>query len=111
VSEGSASNVFIVKHGKLLTPPKGPTLLPGITRDLILELAQQNGVACAEQLVTEEDLLSADEIMICSTLKEILAVTHLNGIALNGGVPGPKWRKLYDLFQDYKKSLRQTIDK
>jgi len=106
VAEGTASNVFIVSEGRLLTPPKGPTLLPGITRDLVLELAQANDIACAEAEISEHQLHNAEEVMVSSTLKELFAVTTLNGKAVGSGRPGAVWRRLYDLFQDYKEIQR-----
>jgi len=109
VTEGSATNVFVVSAGRLLTPPKGPTLLPGITRDLLLELARDNGIDCAEANISEQQLLSAEEVMVSSTLKELYAVTTVNGKPLGNGQPGPVWRRLYDLFQNYKVSLRRPI--
>lgn len=106
VTEGTASNVFIVKHGKLLTPPKGDFLLPGITRDLVLEIAQRHHIPNAEQRLTERDLTSADEIWLTSSTKEILPVTQLNGRAVGSGKPGPLWRNLLTLYQQYKDTLR-----
>ena len=108
VSEGSASNVFIVSEGRLLTPPKGPTLLPGITRDLVLELSRSADIDCAEADISEAQLLSAEEVMVSSTMKELFAATKLNGKAVGSGMPGPMWRRLYDLFQDYKETLRRA---
>ena len=109
VTEGSATNVFVVSNGCLLTAAKGPTLLPGITRDLILELARANHIDCAETNISERQLLEAEEVMVSSTLKELFAVTRLNNKAVGSGKPGPVWRRLYDLFQDYKQSVRQSL--
>lgn len=107
VTEGTASNVFVVKRGKLLTPPKSDFLLPGITRDLVLEIAQQNNIAAAEQILKEKDLKSADEIWLTSSTKEVLPVTQLNGTAVGDGKPGPAWRNMLNLYQQYKDSLRK----
>jgi len=109
VSEGSASNVFIVSGGCLLTPPKGPTLLPGITRDLVLELAREHGIDCDEADISEQQLHSAEEVMVSSSMKELYPVTRLNDKPVANGLPGPVWRRLYFLFQAYKESLRRTI--
>lgn len=106
VTEGAASNLFIVFDGTLITPPKGPYLLPGITRDLILEIANENGIPSAEAIITEQQLNSADEIWITSSMKEIAPVTLLNNAPVGTGKPGPLWSKMVDLFQDFKKSLR-----
>lgn len=107
VTEGSASNVFIIRQGVMLTPPKGPMLLPGITRDLILELAQANSMAYAEQDISEQALRQADEIWISSSTREILPVVVLDGKQVGDGRPGAVWHHMIDLYQDYKNRLRR----
>jgi len=106
VTEGTASNVFVWNDGRLSTPPKSSYLLPGITRDLVLEIAQQHGVSACEQDVTESDLSAADEIWLTSSTKEILPVTQLNGRPVGAGVPGDRWRTMLAWYQDYKRGLR-----
>ncbi len=106
VTEGAASNLFIVSNNTVITPPKGPTLLPGITRDLILELAQANNIAQREALIKENELRTADEIWLTSSTKEIMPVIQLDGKAVSGGKPGPMWQRMTVLFQDYKRKLR-----
>jgi D-alanine transaminase len=103
--EGAASNLFIVKDGAIITPPKGPQLLPGITRDLILELAAAHQVPHRETVITETELRAADEIWLTSSTREILPVTRLDGQAVSGGKPGPVWARLISLYQDYKRTL------
>jgi len=107
VTEGAASNVFIVAQGRLITPPTGPFLLPGITRDLIIELARGNGVPCDEADIPQASLRQADEIWLSSSTREILPVTRLDDRVVSDGKPGPLWRRLYDLYQAYKQALRQ----
>ncbi len=104
VSEGAASNLFIVREDVLLTPPKGPRLLPGITRDLIIELADRHGIACREATLTPSDLDQAQEIWLTSSTREILPVTRLDGRAIGGGKPGPLWTRMITLYQDYKRA-------
>ena len=108
VTEGAASNVFIVKDGVIITPPKTDCLLPGITRDLIVEQANEHGLAVAETIITQTDLETADEIWLTSSTKEILPVTELNGLTVGSGVPGKVWHQMYDLYQAYKQTLRQA---
>lgn len=103
--EGAASNLFIVKDGAIITPPKGPQLLPGITRDLILELAAAHQVSHREAVITEAELRAADEIWLTSSTREILPVTRLDGQAVSGGKPGPVWTRMIGLYQDYKRTL------
>ena len=106
LTEGAASNIFVVRHGRLLTPPRGPFILPGITRDLILELARAHGVDCAEAAVSEAELLSADEIWMTSSTKEILAITRLNDRPVGNGKPGPMQARFRQLYEDYKHAFR-----
>ncbi|MCW8956431.1 MAG: D-amino acid aminotransferase [Gammaproteobacteria bacterium] len=106
-TEGAASNLFMVKNGVLKTPPVSPLLLPGITRDLVLELAQKNNVVTEECDVSEADLESADEIWLTSSTREILPVVQLNGKPVANGQFGPIWDKMIDIYQAYKAHLRQ----
>ncbi len=105
-TEGAASNLFVVRDGLLITPPKSPFLLPGITRDLVLELAAEDGIPHAETSVSAEQLRSADEIWLTSSTKEIVPVTRLDGEPVGAGVPGPLWRRMVGLYQGYKARLR-----
>lgn len=108
VTEGAASNVFIVLDGVLLTPPKGECLLPGITRDLVVELADEHDVACEQRDISREELLRAEEIWVTSSTREILPVTRLDGKPVADGRPGPVWQRMYRIYQDYKDSLRRA---
>jgi D-alanine transaminase len=104
--EGAASNIFIVSNGLLITPANGPALLPGITRDLIIELAASHAIPFREADITEEQLFSADEIWLTSSTREISPVTRLDDNIISGGVPGPLWRRMISLYQDYKAAIR-----
>jgi D-alanine transaminase len=106
-NEGAASNLFIVIAGALVTPPKGPFLLPGITRDLILELAADHGIDHREGVITPQDLQVAEEVWLTSSTREILPVTRLDQRAVGNGKPGPLWRKMTGLYQDYKQGVRE----
>jgi len=108
VTEGAASNVFIVKDGVIITPPKTDCLLPGITRDLVVEQANEHGLALKETIIKQADLNTADEIWLTSSTKEILPVTQLDGQPVGNGTPGKVWHQMYDLYQAYKQTLRQT---
>ena len=105
-TEGAASNLFIVENDVIVTPPKGPFLLPGITRDLILELAEQDHISCEETVIPEQRLREADEVWITSSTKEVLPVTTLDGEPVGDGKPGPMWHKVIKLFSNFKESLR-----
>lgn len=103
ISEGASSNVFAVINNVLITPPKGSDLLPGITRDLVLELArQQEGLVVEERSLLATELNSASEILITSSTREVYPVTSLNQQAVGNGKPGPVWQRLFSAYQDYK---------
>lgn len=105
MTEGAASNIFVVRSGRLATPPKGPLILPGVTRDLVLELARAHGVPCAEAAVSEAALRAADEVWMTSSTKEILPITRLDGKPVGGGKPGPLHARLLALYKDYKRDF------
>lgn len=105
VTEGAASNVCIVKDKTLITVPKGSHMLSGITRDVILELAEANGIGWRETMISESELRTAEEIWVTSSIREIVPVTWLDGQPINGGRPGPLWARMVDLYQEYKQSL------
>jgi D-alanine transaminase len=106
VTEGAASNVFVIKNGVALTPPEGPFILTGITRDLIIESMRNANLACEEAQITEAQLRDADEIWLTSSTREILPVIELDGKPVGQGKVGAIWQQAWDLFQAYKQSLR-----
>lgn len=108
--EGAASNLFVVKGGLLVTPPKSENVLPGITRDLVLELAAANAVPHAEAAIPEDDLGVAEEIWLTSSTREVMPVTRLDGRPVSGGRPGALWRRMNGLYQAYKARVRQGAD-
>ncbi len=107
VTEGAAANIFIVKDGVVTTPPKSNLLLPGITRDLVVEICHANAIPCEERAVSEAELRDADEVWISSSTKEVVPVTKLDGKAVATGKPGPLWRQMLTLYQDYKQAVRE----
>lgn len=107
ITEGSASNVFIVNGGIIKTPIKTRYLLPGITRDLVVELANTHKLACEEITLRLEELEQADEIWLSSSTRDIAPVCSCNNRLVGNGKPGPLWQTMYTIFQDYKTQLRQ----
>ncbi|MGM0593399.1 MAG: D-amino acid aminotransferase [Pseudomonadota bacterium] len=107
VTEGSASNLFIVNNGVVLTPPKSNLLLPGITRDLVVELCHDNAVPCVEGAISQMQLQQADEIWLTSSSKEITPVIRLDQAPVGQGRPGPLWQRLIALYQTYKQAFRE----
>ncbi|MDE2272596.1 MAG: D-amino acid aminotransferase [Gammaproteobacteria bacterium] len=104
-TEGTASSLFIVQQGVILTPPKSQDLLPSITRDVILQLAQQQHMACQEARIPVAQVRKAEEIWFASSTREVYAVTGLDGRAVGDGRPGALWRRVYTLFQQHKQQL------
>ena len=107
MTEGAASNVFIVSKGIIKTPPKDQKLLPGITRDLVVELAKKHKMPIEEMTISEKEFLNADEIWLTSSTKEILSVTKINDRDVSNGKPGKVWKDMYQKYQDYKETLRK----
>jgi D-alanine transaminase len=107
--EGAASNIFIVANDTLKTPPNSPALLPGVTRDLVLELAKANGIRCLEADITTNELAGADEIWLTSSTREISPVIRLDDRPVGNGKPGPLWHRIIRLYQDYKEAVRQGM--
>lgn len=105
VTEGAASNVFIVKDGRVTTPPKDGSLLPGITRDLVVELLNASDIEFRETGISNNELENADEIWVTSSTWEIVPVIMLNDKPVGKGCPGPVWEKVTGLYSDFKASV------
>jgi D-alanine transaminase len=100
--EGISSNLFAIFDGVLTTPEDNPKLLPGITRNLILKLAQTAGIPCNRADIYAAELPQADEIWLSSSTREIASVTRLNGQPVGNGQPGPIWQHMHSLYQAAK---------
>jgi len=105
--EGAASNLFIVSNGVLITPPNSTALLPGITRDLVLELAASNAIPFREADISEAELHAADEVWLTSSTREISPVVILDEQPVGAGTPGPLWQRMSVLYQDYTNAVRR----
>ncbi|SFU35750.1 D-alanine transaminase [Nitrosomonas eutropha] len=105
LTEGAASNIFIVKGNQLLTPPKDHRILPGTTYDVVLELAVTHDIPHAIRDVSETELRTAQEVMLTSSTKEILPITQLDGQPVGNGVPGPIFQQLNRHYQAYKQAV------
>ena len=105
-TEGSSSNLFIVRDGLLITPPNSEQLLPGITRDLVLELAAEAGIPYSEAVIQAEELEHADEIWLTSSTREVMPITRLNRSPVGNGKPGPMWLHMNELYAACKARLR-----
>ena len=107
LTEGSSSNVFVVRHGGIATPPKTCEILAGITLDTVVDLARDAGLEVEARPVSEAELRDADEIWISSASKEVLAVTHLDGEPVGAGIPGALYRRVRDEFDQAILALRR----
>jgi D-alanine transaminase len=105
MTEGAASNIFAVKNGTLLAPPKDNFVLPGITYDVVLELAAANGIPHEVRRVMKDEVFAADELLLTSSTKEVLAITQLDGKPVGDGKPGAMFARLYALYQDFKRDV------
>lgn len=105
LTEASSSNVFVVKGSVVAAPPQDHLILLGITYDLVTRLAKEGTVKLEIRPVTEKELRDADEIWLSSSTKEVLAVTKLDGKPVGSGKPGPVFRRMHALYQEYKKRL------
>ncbi len=102
MTEGAASNIFVVKDGTLLAPPKNHLMLPGITYDVILELAAAHDIPCEVREISEYEVRTAQELLLTSSTKEIMPITRLDGKPVGDGSPGRMFAQLYQLYQNYK---------
>jgi D-alanine transaminase len=106
VTEGSSTNVFLVRDGELITPPKGQLILSGITRELVIDLARGLGIRVSERPIPAAALGSADEIWLTSSTREALPVTRLDDGSVGTGRPGPLWQRLDAAYQTLKTRTR-----
>lgn len=98
VSEGSGENLFIVRNGTVCTPPLSAAILPGITRDSLLQICRDHGIPVAETQIPREALYVADEVFFCGTATEICPIRSIDRIPVGRGEAGPITRRLQELF-------------
>ncbi|MGH8736967.1 MAG: D-amino acid aminotransferase [Burkholderiales bacterium] len=108
LTEASASNAFIVKAGVVRSPAKSNLILPGITYDVIVELAQSTGIPLEFGQITEAEVRAADELWITSSSKEVLAIVRLDGKPIGNGKPGAVFRRMYQLYQEFKQRVMRA---
>ena len=108
MTEGAASNIFVVKGGKLLAPPKDNLMLPGITYDVVLEIAAANDIPHEVRRIAVAEVFAADELLLTSSTKEVLAITQLDGKPVGSGKPGAMFARLNNLYQEYKQKVMRA---
>lgn len=104
ITEGAASNLFAVINNILVTPKNTTEILPGITRQVILELAKKNNIQMSEEAISLQALAAASEIWVTSSTREIVPVVELDSKVVGDGKPGVIWHKMNQYFQEYKRS-------
>jgi D-alanine transaminase len=108
LTEGSASSIFVIKDGTLLAPIKNHLMLPGITYDVVLELAAQHGLPHQVRDVTEAETRAADELWMCSSTKEVLPIVMLDGRGVGNGRPGERFAQMYAWYQEFKATVMRA---
>lgn len=108
LTEGAASNVFVVKNGVLLAPPPSNLMLTGVTYDVVLELAAAHGIPSEVRAVSEAEVRAADELWMTSSTREIMAIVKLDGVPVGNGVPGPMARQMDALYQTFKQQVMRA---
>ena len=111
MTEGSASNIFVVKNDALLAPPKGHLMLPGITYDVILELAAKHNIPHEVRKINVAEVFAADELLLTSSPKEVLAITRLDGKPVGTGKPGAMFSRVHGLYQEFKRSVMRAHER
>lgn len=105
LTEGSACNLFLVKRGVLYTPKRSSEILGGITRELVLELADKHAIQFQEVDIDYEQLLSADEVWVSSSTRGVVPVVEVDGQVIGDGHPGPIWQKMFEFFAAFQRKL------
>lgn len=108
LTEGAASNIFVVKAGVLLAPPPSNLMLTGVTYEVVLELAATHGIAHQVRAVSEAEVRDADELWMTSSTKEIMAIVKLDGVPVGEGMPGPLARRMDALYQTFKQQVMRA---
>ena len=98
VSEGSGENIFLVNNGKLITPPLGASVLPGITRDSVIQIARELGIEIIESNIQRAALYLADEVFFTGTAAEITPIRSVDKITVGEGRRGPVTARLQEEF-------------
>jgi branched-chain amino acid aminotransferase len=109
LAECTQSNLFIVKKGAAMTPPLDAGLLPGITREFVLELGAETGIPVGEAVLHDADLFGADEAFLTSSTRELVPIVQVDDRAVGSGLPGPVTRALLEKFRLRAEELTKTV--
>ncbi|MHB1074439.1 D-amino acid aminotransferase [Thiobacillus sp.] len=108
LTEGAASNIFVVKDGVVRAPPPSSLMLTGITYDVVLELAAAHDIPHEVRAIAEAEVRGADELWMTSSTKEIMAIVALDGVPVGAGVPGPLAMRMDALYQTFKQQVMRS---
>ncbi|MDD5223701.1 MAG: aminotransferase class IV [bacterium] len=108
VAEGAMTNVFLVGKSALFTPPTQSPILPGITREIVMELAREQGIPCREKKLRPSDLYRAGEVFLTNSLIEVAPVIKIEGKKIGSGIPGPITKIIQ---RAYHELLQRNINK
>jgi branched-chain amino acid aminotransferase len=111
LTECTTANLFVVKDGVALTPPVDAGLLPGITRELLLEIGPDVGVQVSAQVLRDEDLFGADEAFLTGTTREVLPIVQVDERVIGAGRPGPVTVKLLAAFRQKAEELTRVLSR
>jgi D-alanine transaminase len=106
ITEGSTSNVFLIKNGVLFTHPTGSKILPGITREVVLESAKSVNIIVKEEAYMLDDIYDCDEVWISSSTRGIIPITKIDDKSLNNGLVGELWEGVYENYLENIKLLK-----
>ncbi len=108
LTEGSASNIFVVKNGLLLAPPRSHLMLSGVTYDVVLEIAAAQGLSVELRDISDEEVRRADEVWLTSSTKEVLPIVQLDGQPIADGRPGPLFQQMISWYQQFKQNVMRA---
>jgi branched-chain amino acid aminotransferase len=110
VAECTGDNVFVIKNGRIITPAVSAGALEGVTRQVIFEIAQSEGIPISEPNVTRHDIFTADECFLTGTAAEVIPVVSLDGRSIHDGKPGPMTLRLIEKFRHLTQTTGTPID-
>lgn len=110
VTEGSATNIWMVRHGSIVTAPESNWILSGIVRGVVLELANHENLPVAERFASQEELMQADEVFLTSTTSFVTPIVEVDGRRIGDGTPGPVTLRLQELYMQRLSHLAHFAD-
>jgi D-alanine transaminase len=102
LTEAGSASVITVEGGTIIARPNSNQLLPGTTRAMVLNLANEAGIPCKAEIISEKRLREADEIWLMSATKGVVPVIRIDGKVVGTGEPGPVWQQLHQLYESAK---------